>query len=103
MYVDSPPRRWILAGHRGFLGREVGLMAIVRLPMGRLRGVERLALRDRAATSSRIGSPLRLVQGRTAAPPFCAVCAAPVESGAVIRDGQVFCSVECILGGDHPA
>jgi hypothetical protein len=76
-------------------------MEIVQLPGGLRR--ERLALRKGAATSSTVGSPLRLVRGGTALPPFCAGCAAPIESGAVIRGTQVFCSVECILGGEHPA
>jgi hypothetical protein len=76
-------------------------MAIVRLPVGRLRG-ERLALRNGGATTNTVG-PQRLVLVRTAFPPFCAGCAAPIENGTVIRGGQVFCSVECSLGGDHPA
>jgi hypothetical protein len=77
-------------------------METVRLPVGRLRG-ERPALRDGVVTSSTVGTPLRRVRGRTSVPPYCAGCAAPIESGAVIRGTQVFCSVECILGGDHPA
>jgi hypothetical protein len=77
-------------------------MEIVPLPDGRLRG-ERLALRDGAATFSTVGTPLRLVRGRRAMPSYCAGCAAPIESGAVVRGTQIFCSVECILGGDFPA
>jgi hypothetical protein len=76
-------------------------MEIVRLPTGRLRG-EWLALRDRAATTSRVG-PLQPALSRTAFPPFCAGCAAPIDYGTVSRGTQVFCSVECSLGGDHPA
>jgi hypothetical protein len=77
-------------------------MEIAPLSAGRLRG-ERLVLRDGAAISSTAGTPLRLVRGRRAMPSYCAGCAAPIESGAVVRGTQVFCSVECILGGDFPA
>lgn len=102
MYVDRFLGVWILAGiSRGTLEGRTGFMEIVRLPTGRLRG-ERLALRDGAATTSRVG-PLRPARSRTALPPFCAGCAAPIDYGTVIRGTQIFCSVECSLGGDHPA
>jgi hypothetical protein len=102
MYVDRFLSVWILAGNaRGTWEGRTGFMEIVRLPAGRLRG-ERLALRDGAATTSTVG-PLRLVLSRTAFPPFCAGCAAPIDYGTVIRGTQVFCSLECSLGGDHPA
>jgi hypothetical protein len=77
-------------------------MEIVPLPVGRLRG-ERPALRDGAAISSTVGMPLRLVRDGRSIPPFCSGCAAPIEYGAVVRGTQVFCSVECSLGGNYPA
>lgn len=48
------------------------------------------------------GPPLRLVAGplRTA---YCAGCASPIDMGAVWRQEQAFCSVECSLGGGRPA
>lgn len=77
-------------------------MAMVRLAVGRLQG-ERRAFSRGAVSPSTVGTPLRLLQSGTAIPPFCAGCAAPIEYGAVIRGAQVFCSVECTLGGDQPA
>jgi hypothetical protein len=34
---------------------------------------------------------------------YCAGCAAPIEFGAVMRGFDLYCSVECSLGDDHPA
>jgi hypothetical protein len=79
-------------------------MSIVQMPAGRLSGsVERVALRQGLAASSRFGAALQLVQRQTPASAYCATCAAPIDFGAVWKGGDAFCSVECSLGGDLPA
>jgi len=78
-------------------------MGIVLFPVGRLAGHgERLAFRrGLAGISTTARPPLKVVV--SGAPAFCASCAAPIESGAVWRGVEVFCSVECSLGGGRPA
>ena len=34
---------------------------------------------------------------------YCCGCAGPIEFGAVVRAAEAYCSIECSLGGDHPA
>ena len=79
-------------------------MGIVRFPAGRLAGqAERLAFRRGLARRlSTARPPLRLVAARPGEV-YCAACAAPVEFGAVWRQEEVYCSVECSLGGNRPA
>jgi len=79
-------------------------MGIVQFPGGKpARQAERLAFREGVACqTSTAGPPLRLI----AAGPvglYCAACAAPVDFGAVRRKEEVYCSVECSLGGNRPA
>jgi hypothetical protein len=78
-------------------------MSIVPLPASRLRGgKERSALRRGIAMVP--VRPLRVLPGAAAgAAAYCASCARPIEFGAVIRDLEAYCSVECSLGGDRPA
>lgn len=79
-------------------------MSIVHLPVGRILGkAERVALRQGLAAPSRFGAALQLVQRQTPASAYCATCAAPIDFGAVWRQGEAYCSVECSLGGDRPA
>jgi hypothetical protein len=80
-------------------------MAIVHLPASARKRVERSALRRGVAVPTVLGRPLRLVQREeeVALQSFCAGCAAPIEFGAVIRGSELFCSVECSLGGNQPA
>ena len=48
--------------------------------------------------------PLRVVSGGDAGgSAYCARCAAPIEFGPVMRGLDAYCSVECSLGGGHPA
>jgi len=77
-------------------------MSIVQLPVDRLSGVQRAALR-RGLASSRFGAALQLVQRQTPASAYCASCAAPIDFGAVWRGAEAFCSVECSLGDNRPA
>jgi len=80
-------------------------MEVAQLPAGRLRGEgsERFALRHGLAVVVPV-RPLRVVpKGEVEAQAYCAGCAAPIEFGAVIRGLDSYCSVECSLGGDHPA
>ena len=78
-------------------------MGIVQFPVGRLPGqAERVAFRHGVRKMSTSRPPLRVL----AVGPgivFCAACAAPVDFGAVRRGDDVFCSVECSLGGNRPA
>ena len=76
-------------------------MAVIQLPVGRSN--ERAALRRGLADQRPPREALRVVEGRAAARPYCASCAAPIEFGAVVRGGRAFCSIECSLGGDRPA
>ncbi len=78
-------------------------MGIVQLPVGRLSGAERLALRQGLPASSRFEAALQLVQRQTPAAAYCAACAAPVDFGAVWRGDDAFCSLECSVGGKRPA
>jgi hypothetical protein len=76
---------------------------MVQLPVDRLiSSAERMALR-RGVAGSRFGAALQLMQRQTPAATYCAGCAAPIDFGAVWRGVEVFCSVECSLGGDRPA
>lgn len=76
-------------------------MEIVELPSGRhSRGAVRGAPRRGAVRPLPF---LRLIDSSPVKGVFCAACAAPVEAGAVWRGDLTFCSVECSLGGNHPA
>ena len=78
-------------------------MSIVHLPVGRISGAaERAALRQGLA-SSRLRAALQLMDRQRAAPMYCAACAAPIDFGAVWKDEDAYCSVECSLGGNRPA
>jgi hypothetical protein len=80
-------------------------MGVVHLPAGRLRdgSTERSALRQGLAVVVPV-RPLHVVpKGEADQPAYCAGCAAPIEFGAVMRGLDTYCSVECSLGGDHPA
>ncbi len=79
-------------------------MGIVQFPVGRLAGqAERLAFRQGLARRmSNAPPPLRLIGGAPGAL-YCAACAAPVDFGPVWRGEEVYCSVECSLGGNRPA
>ena len=79
-------------------------MGIIQLPRVGVRGdVERAALRRGLAA----GLPVRLApvppNGSAVGPGYCAGCAGPIEFGAVVRAAHAYCSIECSLGGDHPA
>jgi hypothetical protein len=80
-------------------------MGIVQFPGGgKLPGrAERLAFRDGLGRRMSTARPsLRLIAaGQNAL--YCAACAAPVDFGAVWRGEEVYCSVECSLGGNRPA
>ncbi len=79
-------------------------MSVVQFPLGRLPGdAERIALRRGLARPDRPGAALQLVQRQAAAAAYCATCAAPIDFGAVRRGDEVYCSVECSLGGNRPA
>ena len=78
-------------------------MAIVQFPMERLGDAKRLALSQGVARPSRLRPSLRLIEAGRVAPGYCAACAGPIDFGAVWRGEEVFCSVECSLGGDRPA
>jgi hypothetical protein len=79
-------------------------MGIVELPLGGQGQVsERFARRQGLGQGRAVVvavRPLRVVPDR---PAYCAGCAAPIEFGAVMRGLDSYCSVECSLGGDHPA
>lgn len=77
-------------------------MSIVQFPVGRV-SAERAAFRRDMPLSTRFGAALQLVQRQTAAAAYCAACAAPIDSGAVWRGEEAYCSVECSLGGGRPA
>ena len=77
-------------------------MSIVPFPVGRLEP-ERSALRRGVPLTSRFGAALQLVQRVAPAAGYCTACAAPIDSGAVWRGQNAYCSVECSLGGDRPA
>ncbi len=79
-------------------------MGIVQFPAGRLAGQgERLAFRKGLARRmSTAQPPLRLIATGPEAL-YCAACAVPVDFGAVWRGEEVYCSVECSLGGNRPA
>ena len=78
-------------------------MGIVQFPVGRLTGQgERAAFRQGLARMN-TGRPALRVIAEQPGPKFCAACAAPVDFGAVWRGEEVFCSVECSLGGNRPA
>lgn len=77
-------------------------MSIVQFPVGRVSG-QRAAFRRGTPLSTRFGAALQLVQRQTAAAAYCAACAAPIDSGAVWRGEEAYCSVECSLGGGRPA
>ncbi len=79
-------------------------MGIVQFPAGRLAGqAERLAFRQGLARgTSGARPPLRLIAARPGVM-YCAGCAASIDFGAVWRGEEVYCSVECSLGGNRPA
>ncbi|TME20773.1 MAG: hypothetical protein E6I67_09465 [Chloroflexi bacterium] len=79
-------------------------MGIVQLPAGRLSGsAERMALSRGLARPTGSRSSLKVLSVGAVTPAFCATCAAPIDFGAVWRGEEVFCSVECSLGGNRPA
>jgi hypothetical protein len=79
-------------------------MSIVQFPAGRSPGMaERAALRQGLSATSRFGAALQLVQRQSPAAAYCAACAAPIDFGAVWREHEAYCSVECSLGGNRPA
>jgi hypothetical protein len=78
-------------------------MAIVQFPVERLGDAERMALRQGVVKLSRVKPSLRLIEMGRVAPAYCAACAAPIDFGAVWRGEEIFCSVECSLGGNRPA
>jgi hypothetical protein len=80
-------------------------MGLVRLPVGRLRGhvSERSALKQGIAVALRARALHVVAKSAVDGPIFCACCAAPIEFGPVVRGLDSYCSVECSLGGDHPA
>lgn len=78
-------------------------MAIVQVPLERLGAAERVALRQGLASAEGIKPSLRLIEQGRVAPAYCAACAAAIDFGAVWRGEEVFCSVECSLGGGRPA
>jgi len=79
-------------------------MGIVQFPGGRPAGqAERLAFREGVGRqTSAARPPLRVIAASPVAL-YCAACAAPVDFGAVWRKQEVYCSVECSLGGTRPA
>jgi hypothetical protein len=78
-------------------------MSVILLPGARLRNdaVERSALRA-GVSLSRGPAPVRVIADQPVAA-FCAGCAGPIEFGPVLRGRELYCSVECSLGGDQPA
>jgi hypothetical protein len=79
-------------------------MGIVQLPAGWERGDgERSALERGLAKVLPVRSlrvlPMQEVDQRG----YCAGCARPIEFGAVVRGDEVFCSIDCSLGGGRPA
>ena len=79
-------------------------MDIVQLPVGGQGQVsERFALRQGLGQGRAVVVPVRPGAPVPAGPAYCAGCAAPIEFGAVMRGVDSYCSVECSLGGDHPA
>jgi hypothetical protein len=81
-------------------------MGVVRLPvvpprdqMTESSGLRKVFGQGRAAVM-----PLRVVAADdTNRSAYCAACATPIEFGAVMRGLDAYCSVECSLGGGHPA
>jgi hypothetical protein len=82
-------------------------MGVVRLPAGRLRASERSGLRRVLGQGRAVAVPVRplhvVTNSAAERSAFCAGCAAPIEFGAVMRGVDSYCSVECSLGGGHPA
>jgi hypothetical protein len=79
-------------------------MGTIHLPAGRLHGplAERSALRQGIASGParvHVVKRARSTDSRTA---YCHSCARPIDFGAVVRGTQVFCSIECSLGGIRP-
>ncbi len=75
-------------------------MDILRLPVGRFAPAERAAMRRGLATAGAVQPSLKVVGTGAVRSSFCARCAAPIDFGAVWRGHEVFCSVECSLGGN---
>ena len=79
-------------------------MGIVQLPLGGQGHMsERSALRQGILQGRALVVPVRPLHVVPDRPAYCAGCAAPIEFGAVTRGPDSYCSVECSLGGDHPA
>ena len=94
---------WLVRGLVAWSGgsKEVG---IVQFPFSRLAGnSERMAIRQGLPMAVRGEPVLRVVPTAGPAPTFCASCAASIDFGVVWRGGEVYCSVECSLGGNRPA
>ena len=73
-------------------------MAIVELPMWRLRGggaPDRVALREGIASAQPAVRVVKDDQGVG----YCDRCASTIEFGAVMRGPGTYCSVECSLEG----
>ena len=79
-------------------------MGIVQFPGAWAAGqAERQAVRHGMRGRMSTARPLLRVVVPEPAGAFCAACAAPVDFGAVWRGREVYCSVECSLGGNRPA
>ena len=107
LYGDSirGPQILAVSGQTRYRVVREGIgMGIVQLPAGRLSGsAERMALSRGLARPTGSRSLLKVLSAGAVTPAFCATCAAPIDFGAVWRGEEVFCSVECSLGGNRPA
>ena len=76
-------------------------MASVHLELTRDRAIaERIALRRGLSVLPAPVRPLVVAPRRSAQNPHCCTtCADSLESGALIRGGLPYCSLECSLGG----
>jgi hypothetical protein len=79
-------------------------MGVIHLPAARLDGpvAERLALRQGVASGPAHVRVVKRTKTVDAKPSYCDSCAGPIDYGAVFRGTQVYCSVECSLGGVRP-
>ena len=79
-------------------------MGVIHLPAGRLQGpvAERSALRQGVASGPGHVRVVKRAKAIEAQPTYCDGCAGPIDFGAVFRGTQVYCSVECLLGGSRP-
>jgi len=79
-------------------------MGVFHLPSGRLHGriAERSALRQGIASGPAHLRVIKRLPAVEVRPAFCDSCAGPIDYGAVYHGTQVYCSVECSLGGVRP-